>query len=181
MPQTSNQESQQMAPAIRDPRNSLSQTAVPKMQNSGDNATLRCRAMTSEDAYNELAYYTLAHRDPSFIHQHVVDAFAAQTADEQTKPIKLTFALVGLYLHVEKQFSGRQVQRVHLDLARKRRPWPALTLPSDRGLLTAADVLAVPAGAERDKAIEVWCASVLQAFRDCRPALVEWLRESGIV
>src|SRR5262247_2885212 len=120
MPQTSNQESQQMAAAIRDPRNSLSQTAVAKMQNVGDNATVRCRAMTSEDAYNELCYYTLAHRDPSFIHQHVVDAFAAQNADEQTKPIKLTFALVGLYLHVEKRFSGRKVQRVHMDLARKK-------------------------------------------------------------
>jgi hypothetical protein len=36
------------------------------------------------------------HRDPSFIHQYVVDAFAAQQADEQTKPMKLTFALVGL-------------------------------------------------------------------------------------
>ena len=137
--------------------------------------------MTSEDAYNELAYYTLAHGDPLFIHQHVVDAFAAQTADEQTKPIKLTFALVGLYLHVEKQFSGKQVQRVHMDLAQRKRPWPALSLPSDRGALAAADVLAVPAGPERDKAIEAWCASVWQAFGDCRPAVVEWLRECGIV
>jgi len=65
--------------------------------------------MTSEDASYELCYSTLAHRDPSFIHQHVVDAFAAQNADEQTKLIKLTFALVGLYLHVETQFSGKQV------------------------------------------------------------------------
>ena len=56
--------------------------------------------MTSEDAYHELCYYTLAHRDPSFIHQHVVDAFAAQHADEKTKPIKLTFALVGALLGV---------------------------------------------------------------------------------
>ena len=136
--------------------------------------------MTSEDAYNELAYYTLAHRDPSFIHQHVVDAFAAQTADDQTKPIKLTFALVGLYLHVEKQFPGKQVQRVHMDLARWKRPWPTLTLPSDRGSLTAADVLAVPAGPERDQAIDAWCVSVWQAFRDSRPAVVDWLRECGI-
>ena len=47
--------------------------------------------------------------DPAFIHQHVMDAWAVQTADELTKPIQLTFALVGLYLHVEMAFSGRQV------------------------------------------------------------------------
>jgi hypothetical protein len=136
--------------------------------------------MTSENACDEMAYYTLAHRDPSFIHQHVVDAFAAQTADEQTKPIKLTFALVGLYLHVEKQFSGKQVQRVHMDLARKKQLWPAFSLPSDRGSLTAAAVLAVPAGPERDEAIHAWCASVWEAFRDCRPTVAALLREYGI-
>ena len=107
--------------------------------------------MTSEDAYNELCYYTLAHRDPSFIHQYVVDAFAAQYADEQTKPIKLTFALVGLYLHVEKQFSGKLVQRVHMDLAQQKRLWPSFALPNARGALTAADVLAVPTGSEATK------------------------------
>ncbi len=65
---------------------------------------------TAQASYNELSYYTLALRDPAFIHQHIVDAFAAQTADEHTRPIKLTFALAGLYLHVEKGFTGRQVQ-----------------------------------------------------------------------
>ena len=170
-----------MAPAIRGPRNSLSQIAAAKLQNSGDNATLRCRAMTSEDAYNELCYYTLARRDPSFIHQHVVDAFAAQNADEQTKPIKLTFALVGLYLHVEKQFSGMQVQQAHMDLARQKQLWPPFALPSDRGSLTVADVLAAPVGTSRDKAIDAWCESVWGAFRDCRPAVTALLRERGIV
>lgn len=64
--------------------------------------------MTSEcDAYNELQCYTLGQGDLAFIHQHVVDSWTAQHADEQTKPISLTFALVGLYLHVEKGFSGR--------------------------------------------------------------------------
>lgn len=58
--------------------------------------------MTPDDICNELAYYTFAHPDPPFIHQHLVDAFAAETADESTKPMKITFALIGLYLHVEK-------------------------------------------------------------------------------
>jgi hypothetical protein len=64
-----------------------------------------------QDAYDQVRYYTLSLGDPAFIHQHVVDAFIAQHADENTKPIAITFALVGLYLHVEKGFSGQQVQR----------------------------------------------------------------------
>jgi hypothetical protein len=137
--------------------------------------------MTSKDAYNELCYYTLAHRDPTFIHQCVVDAFAAQHADEQTKPIKLTFALIGLYLHVEKEFSGKRVQRVHMDLGAHKQLWPSFAVPENRGSLTVADVLAVPAGPERDEAIHAWCASVWEAFRDQRQTVAELLRERGIV
>ena len=133
--------------------------------------------VSNEDAYNELCCYTLTHGDPAFIHQHVVDAFAAQNANEQTKPIKLTFALVGLYLHVEKQFSGREVQRAHQFLAREKRSWPCFPLPRDRGSLTAADVIAVPAGSERDQAIHHWCVSVWDAYRDSHQLVPELLRE----
>ncbi len=55
--------------------------------------------MTAEEAYHERCAYMLAHRSPAFIQQHVVDTQAAQTADEHTKPNKLTFAPVGLHLH----------------------------------------------------------------------------------
>ena len=76
-----------------------------------------------DDLYHELSYYTLAHRDPSFIHQHIVDAYTAQHANETTKPIAVVFALIGLYLHIEKNFTGRQVQRFHMKLAKVRRRW----------------------------------------------------------
>jgi hypothetical protein len=137
--------------------------------------------MTVEDAYDELCCYTLTHHDPSFIHQHVVDAFSAQHADEQTKPIKLTFALVGLYLHVERQFSGRQVQRAHMTMAQRKRVWPPFAIPTDRASLTAADVLAAPAGAERDEAIHAWCASVWESYRGCRESVAELVQEYDIV
>lgn len=68
-------------------------------------------------AYDEVYVYTMGR--PGFILQHVVDAFGAQTANNQSKPIGVVFSLVGLYLHVEKQFSGRQVQIVHTELVRK--------------------------------------------------------------
>jgi hypothetical protein len=131
----------------------------------------------SEEAFNDLCGYTLTHTDPSFIHQHIVDAFAAQNADEQTKPIKLTFALIGLYLHVEKQFSGKEVQRAHQFLARRKRSWPHFHLRRKRGSVTAEDVIALPAGPERDRAIHDWCVSVWEAFSDSHQPVRELLDE----
>ena len=84
--------------------------------------------------------------------------------DENTKPIAITFALVGLYLHVEQGFSGQQVQRAHMELAREKRTWPRFALPGDPGSMTVVDVVAAPAGAERNRAIHEWCASVWRAF-----------------
>jgi len=59
-----------------------------------------------QQAYNQLQCYTLEHGGPEFIHQHVVDAWAAQYADENSKPIVLPFTLAGLYLHLEKGVHG---------------------------------------------------------------------------
>lgn len=131
-------------------------------------------------AYDELCAYTLAHGDPAFVHQHVVDAYAAQHAGDGTKPIGLTFALVGLYLHLVQGRTGREVQRVHTLLARQKQPWPAFPLPATRGSITAVDVMAAPPGAERDRAIDRWCASVWDAFRDSHRAVVDLLSRHGI-
>jgi len=137
-------------------------------------------AVTAQEAYEELCGYTLGLRDPAFVHQHVVDAFAAQTADRDTKPIRLAFALVGLHLHLEKGLSGRQVQRMHQRLARGQKAWPAFPLPTLHGTLTAADVLAVPAGPERVQAIDAWGAAVWAAYQSSHPAVAALLREHGI-
>jgi hypothetical protein len=134
-----------------------------------------------QGAYDELSCYTLTHGHPSFIHQHVVDAHAAQAADPQGKPVTLTMALVGLYLAVERSFSGRQVQLAHMALARATREWPAFVLPENRGTITAREVMAAPPGAERDAAIHAWCASVWQAFIENRPAIVDLLERHAVV
>lgn len=133
------------------------------------------------NAYHELCAYTLSHGDAAFIHQHVVDTYAAQHADTQTKPIALTFALVGLYLHNEKAFSGREVQRAHMKLAQRKQPWPELVLPAQRGNMTVADVLAAPEGERRDAAIHAWCADVWEAFRENESRIADLLRRNGIV
>ncbi|HTX76287.1 MAG TPA: DUF5946 family protein [Terracidiphilus sp.] len=136
---------------------------------------------TDLEALHELSFYSLAHRDPAFLHQLVVDTFAVQHAGESSKPISVVFALIGLYLHVEHGFTGKQVQQAHMRLARYRRVWQAPALPSARGDLSVHDVLAAPAGSERDAMIERWCASTWAACRSCRPAIAELAeRELGV-
>jgi Family of unknown function (DUF5946) len=93
-------------------------------------------------AYDEVYVYTMGRT--GFILQHVVDAFVVQTANDASKPLSVVFGLVGRYLHVEKQFSGRQVQKAHMELGRRKREWPRVDLPEDRGSITVADVLAAP-------------------------------------
>jgi len=127
--------------------------------------------MTERYAYDELSAYTLSHQSPEFIHQHVVDAYAAQRADSSTKPIALAFALIGLCLQLEHEFSGREVQRAHRVLAGRSRSWPVFPLPIERGSVTAVEVLAAPAGAERDAAIHDWCAVVWNAYAEQAPSV----------
>ena len=134
-----------------------------------------------ESAYHELSYYTLTHGDLTFIHQHIVDAFAAQDADGDDKPIRLTFALVGLYLHVERGYTGRQVQLAHMALARQKRAWPKFPLPPVRGRITAVDVLAAPEGPRRDEMIHEWCVCVWEEFRESRRAVEDLLNECKIL
>jgi hypothetical protein len=97
-------------------------------------------------AHDELSAYTLGHGDSSFIHQHVVDAFAAQHATPRSNAIGVAFALIGLYLHLERGYTGRAVQRTHMRLARKRRQWPTFDPPAERGALTVVDVMSSPPG-----------------------------------
>ncbi|MCZ3365677.1 MULTISPECIES: DUF5946 family protein [Methanobacterium] len=119
-----------------------------------------------QEMFYKLSCYTQAHPDPSFIHQHAVDAFGAQYADENTKPIGLAFALIGLYLYLEKDFTGREVQIAHVKLAKHRKEWPKFHLPVPRGHVTVYDVLDAPRGPKRDEMIYKWCISVWDAYSD---------------
>ena len=134
---------------------------------------------SEQDLYDELSYYTLAHPDPSFLHQLVVDAYGAQQAGADTKPIRLTFALIGLYLHLENGLSGKAVQQAHMRLARNKRPWPAFRLPADRGSIRVSDVLAAPPGPERDAAIERWRRSVWRAYKDSHEQVASLLEKDA--
>ena len=134
-----------------------------------------------EQAYREVSAYTLTRGDATFIHQHVVDAWAAQNAHAASKPIGVFFALVGLYLHLEHGFTGRQVQLAHMQLAKRPEPWPVGELPAARGTVTALDVLAAPEGPARDAMIHEWARSVWTAFAGSRDRVAELLRRRGVI
>lgn len=121
---------------------------------------------SEEELQHELSFYTLALGDAEFIHQHVVDAYAVQNATSQTKPIAVVFGLIGLYLHLERGFTGRQVQRAHMKLATPRRKWMMPRLPEQRGAVRVGDVLQSPPGLERQVMIDVWCTSVWNAYEE---------------
>ncbi|HZW04977.1 MAG TPA: DUF5946 family protein [Anaerolineaceae bacterium] len=136
---------------------------------------------TPQQAYDQIAFYTLAHPDPGFIHQYAVDAFAAQFADEHDKPIKVAFALAGLYLHLERGYTGREVQLAHMRLAKERKEWPRFSLPAERGSVTPFDVLRAEPGPERDRAIRAWSASVWEAWKDSHARVAAWIHaELGV-
>ncbi len=131
----------------------------------------------SEEQYNELSFYTLSHQDSSFIHQHIVDAQGAQTANENTKLISLIFSLVGLYLYIEKDFTGRQVQQFHMKMSKNKKHWSRIVLPKNRGDIHVSDVLAVSNGPERDKMIRKWCEAVWNVYKDNRAAIISLVEQ----
>ena len=131
--------------------------------------------LSPQSAYHELSSYTLTHPSPEFIHQYVVDAFAAQTADKDTKPITILFALVGLYLHLEKGFTGRAVQLAHMQLGKVKESWPIFPLPQFRGTITVFDVVATPPGLTRDAMIKKWINEVWEAWGDSHAQVGSWL------
>jgi hypothetical protein len=125
-------------------------------------------------AFSDLACYTVAKKDVGFIHQHAVDAYEAQHAGGRTRNITVAFGLIGLYLALEKGYTGRQVQRAHMQIAKIRKDWPRLETPGQPAKLTIADVLMVDVGVQRDEMILRWMAAVWEIWADRH----EWVRET---
>ncbi|MGA7522966.1 MAG: DUF5946 family protein [Acidobacteriaceae bacterium] len=126
--------------------------------------------------FDELSFYTLAQPRSEFIHQLAIDTFTAQHAIAATPPIAIVFAVLGLYLHAERGFTGLQIQRVHMQLAPLRLPWPVLQLPARHADLTVADVLAAAPGPDRNATIRRWCAAEWQVWGDSRTAIAHLLK-----
>jgi len=129
--------------------------------------------MSPQEAYDQLALYTLSKRDPEFIHQYIVDTFMAQNATDATKPIGLYFALIGLFLHLEKNYSGREVQLAHMKLGKLKKVWPRFKIPEFRGNITVFDVLKKSEGSERNRMINEWARDVWAAWQSVHKEIAD--------
>ncbi len=133
------------------------------------NASLECLQLCSD-----LACYTVAKQDPEFIHQHAVDAYAARHAGGTTRNITVAFGLIGLCLALERGFTGTEVQRAHMRIAKLRNVWLRLDPPPKPASITVMDILAVPDGPEKDAMIRRWMAAVWESWADHH----QWIRET---
>ncbi len=145
----------------------------------GYHASPRCR-----ERYHELTAYTLSLGDPDFVHQHVVDAYAAQHSGPAVDGRRTGLALIGLYLYLERGFSGRSVQQAHTRLARRSGPWPPVSVTAPITGLTVDDILATPPGPRRPSLVHEWAVVVWRAWEDRRPDVtvltrLSWRRAPG--
>jgi len=124
--------------------------------------------------FSDLQCYTVAKQDPEFIHQHAVNTYEAQHAGGPTRNITVAFGLIGLYLALEKGYTGRQVRLAHMKLAKTRKDWPRLEPPDQPPFLTVLDVLRAGTDAEKDAMIRKWMNAVWGSWEDQH----EWVRKT---
>jgi hypothetical protein len=107
--------------------------------------------------------------DGRFIHQHAVDAYEAQHAGERTRPITVIFGLIGLYLAMEKGYTGRELQLAHMKIGVTKRDWPQLDLPVHPAELNVMDVLLAETDKGKDEMLMQWASSVWMSWEPWHP------------
>ena len=122
-------------------------------------ASAACREL-----YFQISYYTLSLKDSNFIHQLIVDSYAAQHSGAKTKPITISFALIGLYLVNERSYTGKKVQEAHMIMANKSKDWPNFKIPEEIKWMTVLDVIQSPNNKKEDS-IKKWCKSVWNVWK----------------
>ena len=134
------------------------------------NASQSCVAL-----YLKLTVFTLSLQDTDFVHQLVVDTYAAQHSGPDMKPITITFALIGLYLAFERGYTGREVQQAHMALGKKHREWPRFNAPPGKASLTVGDVLQSGKEESYIENIRTWGKSVWYMWQ------AEHIKVAGLV
>jgi hypothetical protein len=148
---------------------------APEIKLSQYNASSGCLQL-----YYGLIAYTQNLEDKEFIHQYVVDVYAAQHVGLATKSISTFFALVGLYLALEHNFTGKQVQRAHMLLAQKSKQWPRFQIPTKKASVTIADIMRV-ADAEKKEKIHAWMQSVWELWKPQQDTVAATVIQYGIL
>ncbi len=134
-----------------------------------------CGVVDCRARFDELSLYTVAQGRDYFIHQHAVDTYGAQHVNEDSRPIAVVFTLMGLYLWLEKGFSGLQVQRMHMLFGKRMWDWPKIEPPKQRIAVTVASVLEAEPGPQRDQMIRKWGEAVWDAYGEAEKEKVRRL------
>ncbi len=114
--------------------------------------------------YRELSAFTLSLRDKDFPHQLAVDSYAAQHYGPNMKRITITFALIGLCLTFEHNFTGREVQLAHVSLGKKRRDWPEFNNRVNSGSVTVLDVLRNVTNENYNELLRNWGRAIWESW-----------------
>jgi hypothetical protein len=124
--------------------------------------------------YSDLLCITVAEQVTAFIHMHAVDTYEAQHIRGTTRNITVAFGLIGLYLALEKSFTGRQIQLAHQQIARIRKDRPRIGPPVRPAGITVRDVLQAETDAGRDAMIRQWMEAVWASWEEQQV----WVRET---
>jgi len=147
----------------------LPDAAAPPARTDGYLASPECRAL-----YGEVVGYEAT--DPVRLgpwHQVCVDAYGAQHAGPDSKPIGVAFALNGLYLVFERGFTGIQAREAHGYLANTVDSWPRFDPPAAVGDITVFDVAMAGSADEHIAWVRRWGRSAWDAWRHVHAQVAE--------
>ena len=91
--------------------------------------------------YHELSANFIMSPDVTFVPNMRLTHMVLQHSGNRVKNIRTAFSLIGLYLAVEREYTGRQVQHAHMELAKRNIKWSSFILPIRPYALSVADVL----------------------------------------
>ena len=97
-------------------------------------------------------------------HQMTVDAYHAQHVAATSPPIAPAFALIGLYLALERGLDGLRVRDAHGFLARTRRDWPRFEPPMHDWPVTVRDVATADGPVAHLEQVRRWGASAWEGW-----------------
>jgi hypothetical protein len=136
------------------------------------NASPECWSLHAEVIGFELLHPTLAGR----CHQLTVDAYGAQHAGPPTGYVYVSYSLVGLYLALERGWSGTDIRALHQRMGHPDPSWPLFQRPLLTAGVTIADV--AEAGARvgsvegHAASVERWAKSVWSSWADQRAVVI---------
>ncbi len=147
------------------------------------NASAECEALLHEVSAREAQQAAVLGR----WHQMTVDAYTAQHVGPMSPRIGPAFALIGLYLALERGLDGLQVRDAHGFLARTKHDWPAFEAPAHSWPMTVFDIAIADGPMDHAEAVRRWGASVWDAWTSeharvralADPLLAQWAPRSG--